>query len=546
MSVEHRLIGVPGSGKTTRLTNIVNELLDSGKYAENELVVASFTRTAALHIASKLSQVGKENVGTLHSLCYRAIQQEGTPFRIAEGELAMWNEYVEREGFSPDWQLERAPTEDDLFDGWTSDRGTGKELLQQINILRAQCVPVEEWQAEHQIFFQAWNNFKCTAGLLDFTDLIEYCIQANTPPPAGVKCGIFDETQDFTTLQMRLLRQWNANFLQEMWLALDDDQCIYGFAGADPRLLVDDLEDTAVERELLGQSYRLPSVIAAHAERQVRRLEHRQAKVIVPLRDGGEVRSVNKDYSQAVQWLPMLEAELAAGRSVMVLASCGYMLKPLTMLLRKHGIPFHNPYRTTTPQWNPLTASNGITAAERLARFAKGPQYWRLQDVSAFVEHLTSGEGKALRRGVKEKIRQTRRVESILAQCVLSFTPEFLPHALAADVGQFLRHIEKSRQTQYAFAEKVLARGGIAALTAPPSLILGTIHSVKGGEADTVFLMPDVSSQAYRLALSSRHHQDTLARQFYVGITRAKDRVYVFQAHKQSRGFWSTQLGGLR
>jgi superfamily I DNA/RNA helicase len=57
----------------------------------------------------------------------------------------------------------------------------------------------------------------------------------------------------------------------------------------------------------------------------------------------------------------------------------------------------------------------------------------------------------------------------------------------------------------------------------------GTIHSVKGGEADAVFLFPDLSRSgdlAYRRYGADR---DSVIRLFYVGMTRARKSLYLCQ-----------------
>jgi len=60
-------------------------------------------------------------------------------------------------------------------------------------------------------------------------------------------------------------------------------------------------------------------------------------------------------------------------------------------------------------------------------------------------------------------------------------------------------------------------------------VIVGTIHSVKGGEADVVCLFPDLSGEgdaAYQQAGAPR---DSVIRQFYVGMTRARETLYICQ-----------------
>jgi superfamily I DNA/RNA helicase len=76
---------------------------------------------------------------------------------------------------------------------------------------------------------------------------------------------------------------------------------------------------------------------------------------------------------------------------------------------------------------------------------------------------------------------------------------------------------------------EVAIRGGPKALNESPKVIVGTVHSVKGGEADVVFLFPDLSPAAS--AAYQRHgpQRDAVIRLFYVGVTRARKTVYICQ-----------------
>jgi superfamily I DNA/RNA helicase len=79
------------------------------------------------------------------------------------------------------------------------------------------------------------------------------------------------------------------------------------------------------------------------------------------------------------------------------------------------------------------------------------------------------------------------------------------------------------------FAANVAAAHGPRALMDPPKVVVGTIHSVKGGEADVVYLFPDLSHAGdaqYRRAGAAR---DSVIRLFYVGATRARETLYICQ-----------------
>jgi len=78
------------------------------------------------------------------------------------------------------------------------------------------------------------------------------------------------------------------------------------------------------------------------------------------------------------------------------------------------------------------------------------------------------------------------------------------------------------------FALRCVARHGFAALRAEPQITVGTIHSVKGGEADSVILCPDLSYQGYGQWWSDGDRgRNDIVRQFYVGMTRARETLCI-------------------
>ena len=60
-------------------------------------------------------------------------------------------------------------------------------------------------------------------------------------------------------------------------------------------------------------------------------------------------------------------------------------------------------------------------------------------------------------------------------------------------------------------------------------MIVGTIHSVKGGEADVVYLFPDLSQAGAAQYERSGAPHDSVIRLFYVGATRARETLYICQ-----------------
>jgi UvrD-like helicase C-terminal domain len=76
---------------------------------------------------------------------------------------------------------------------------------------------------------------------------------------------------------------------------------------------------------------------------------------------------------------------------------------------------------------------------------------------------------------------------------------------------------------------QVAERRGARTLQETPQVTVGTIHSVKGGQADVVYLSPDLSRAGdaqYRRGGTSR---DAVLRTVYVGATRARETLYICQ-----------------
>jgi len=71
----------------------------------------------------------------------------------------------------------------------------------------------------------------------------------------------------------------------------------------------------------------------------------------------------------------------------------------------------------------------------------------------------------------------------------------------------------------------ITKKKGRHALRQPPRICVGTVHSVKGGQADVVYLLPDLSPSGMREWTRPGDGRDGIIRTFYVGMTRARERL---------------------
>ena len=67
-----------------------------------------------------------------------------------------------------------------------------------------------------------------------------------------------------------------------------------------------------------------------------------------------------------------------------------------------------------------------------------------------------------------------------------------------------------------------------------PRITLSTIHGAKGGEADNVLLLPDITKAAVE---KDDRDPDELHRLFYVGVTRAKKSLHILEPKNYDRAY---------
>lgn len=517
---EYRVAGPPGTGKTTWLAGqIANAAKARGS---TSVVVASFTRAAAAELGTRGLPIPSTHLGTLHGLCYRAL---GKP-EIAETRVADFND--QHRAFSLTGGLDV----DEPEQVWETE---GDRLMAAMQLLRSRQRDRDRWPQEVQRFAKAWDGFKADENLIDFTDMIELTIELFMPPPDGATIGFFDEVQDFTPLELGLVRFWGEHFLEQIVLAGDDDQCIYSFKGASPQAFLEPpVPDD--QRRVLGQSYRMPKAVHEVSQDWISQLTgDRWVKQFAARDEEGAVeRRVDLRYKSTSVLVDELVQASQSG-TVMALAACGYQMAPIVAELRSRGELFHNPYRTKRGDWNPLAPGQGRSAAQRLSSLLAvddriageafmGDHTWTFDQLRDWAP-LVRKTG-VFRRGRLSSIEDQPGDQPVTLATLLDIFEEGVVSAIRNDPLTWVRdHAASARAKGLEYPLKVMQLRGIDALVdADPKIIVGTIHSVKGGQADDVFLLPDVSVAGHRQWLDTRT-RDHAIRQFYVGMSRASRRL---------------------
>lgn len=513
---EFRTYGPPGTGKTTWVAEQATAIAD--RSGGDMVSIVSLTNSAIREVAGRDLPIQEGNISTLHAQCKRALEAPGPAEDYVEDFAKVYPEHAQLESIPKQYLF--GNTQDDS-DGPLAEKasaGGGLTYMEKANVLRQRLVPMNEWPTAVREWFTAWDSWMYEYGHLDFVGWLEEALDRSVLP---VQNTVFvDEAQDHTPLQLAIIRNWPA---EKIVLIGDDDQNLYEWSGSLPQEFFE--PNLAEENELvLGQSWRVPRAVHKRAMGVANQIRYRKKKLYHPRDEEGEVQFSNYSWDEAKKWggVPPGLAEAAREGTVMILTTCIYMLDPILDALRQQGIPFHNPYRRGTYKWNPTHhVSKRIDAF--LARGGNG-HAWTGEQVIQWVDVL-SAKPFAFH-GAKTQLLSLAKANwtSLLPdEWVLPYIREDLrEQVLMGDIA-FLSNFHNKKHSNSSW-ELGLAHYEYG--EEKPNIIVGTIHSVKGGEADTVYLFPDLSQAGYD-GYSNPKTRDRALRQMYVGMTRARERLVI-------------------
>jgi superfamily I DNA/RNA helicase len=167
-----------------------------------------------------------------------------------------------------------------------------------------------------------------------------------------------------------------------------------------------------------------------------------------------------------------------------------------------------------------------------------GPKngYWTVEQFVSWAQNLRvgstglqRGQGNKFIKKLKEALQDKTRTDLNSTRKVVSkiLSPEAVEPALNRNLEWLHENLKNDKVEKLKYHMKVHRQFGIDGLMKEPKITIGTIHSVKGGEADVVYLFPDISYQAADAITNDKgtEHVDSVRRLFYVGMTRAYEEL---------------------
>lgn len=511
------ILGPPGTGKTTTLIGLVQEELARGTPPQR-IGYVSFTRKAASEAMERalaafpsLSRKDFQYFSTIHSLCFRQLGMKRGD--VLEG--ARLQEFARYAGvrISGRW------SEDGTLVGFDS----GDRILFMENLARIRGVPLRKlydqdpdrlnWELVDTTT-KALAKFKEAEGLADFTDMLQMFLDQPSGPQLDVL--LVDESQDLSHLQWLVVDKL-ARGCRRVAVAGDDDQAIYVWAGAD----VDHLIRMRGDVRVLGQSYRVPPVLQSVAGGLIdgvrsRRPKEWRARVTDRRQNARRVREGLEPYTSGrLERVGTFGAADCGTGETLILARNAYVLREqVEPELRRQGIVYERHGHSSIK-------SGLLEVIRDWERLRRGE---RVEVTAARAIYGSMSVGRGFLRG--NKMLPGREDEELVTLGELRER-----HGLLTD-KPWHEALDRLPQEDVGYIRAARQRGE---QLGRPRVVVSTIHGAKGGEADHVVLMKEMAGRTYR---ETRERPDDERRVWYVGVTRARERLTVVESRTAQACPW--------
>lgn len=535
-----RILAGAGTGKTRAITHRIAYGVATGVYNPYNILAVTFTARAAAEMRSRLRDLGAHGVQarTFHAAALSQLQYfwqhavGGDMPRLVDHKTNLIIEAAQRLRMS-------------------TDKATIRDLAGEIEWAKFNMLTPQTYhqQSAHRTMpagwdliavtrlFQAYEDLKSDRGLIDFEDvlLIMVGILESEPRIAATirkqyRIFLVDEFQDVSPLQYRLLKAWLGD-RDDVCVVGDTSQTIYSFTGATSDYLLDFGQEfpNATQIKLI-RDYRSTPQIVDLANRLL--LERTKAQrpgmprwpeplELVSQRESGPApvfAECTHEQAEAEWVTEQIQQLLTAGHKgsdIAILFRTNAQSANFEQVLSDAGVSYQ--VRGAERFFNRREVRDGILQLRAAAKSAEGVAgrdvVTRIKDVLASLGYTPAAPQQS--GAVRERWESLNAIVNLAEDLVEARGDQVTLDVVVAELDERASH------------QHAPVMDGVT---------LASIHSAKGLEWDSVFLVGLTEGLMPISFATDDKNVDEERRLFYVGITRAKTRLYLSWSLSRSAG----------
>ena len=527
-----------GTGKTRAVAHRIAYLAATGQADPAKVLAVTFTTRAAGELRGRLRQLGgaapgaalgKVQARTFHAAALRQLTHfwpttvGGPAPRVLESKIALVAEAARklhvRAGLA---EFRDAAAEIE----WAKVTQVRPDDYAAASLKAGRTPPLDATVLAR--VYAGYERLRTERHLVDFESVLELTAAIIAEYPAAARsvtdryaCFVVDEYQDVNPLQKMLLDQWLGG-RDEICVVGDPRQTIYSFTGASPSYLTGfPTEFPAAPVIRLVRNYRSTPQVVTLANKLITAARPGDAG-----RDGALVAQRLAGPAPALTEYPDEPAEAAAvARQVRALVQAGTPAGEIAVLVRTNA---------QTQGYEQALAQAGMPFQVRGAE-----RFFDRSEVRQAVGLL-----RAAARSSSADDDPAAQVRPILAS--IGLTPQApAGRGTARDRWESLEALAQLAADFYAarptasladLTAELAERGAIGHAPAMAGVTLASLHAAKGLEWDAVFL-PGLTDGTLPIIYAQTDDAiEEERRLLYVGVTRARERLYLSWALARSPG----------
>jgi DNA helicase II / ATP-dependent DNA helicase PcrA len=586
----------PGSGKTRVLTRRIAYLIGVQGLRPYNILAVTFTNKAAREMESRVSSLlgGSTTglmLGTFHSICSRILRREADLLPVQSNFVIFDSDDQEtlikrtiRE-MNLNEKLYRAP-------GVHAAISLAKNEM-----ISPENYPVQTYRDEVVArVYRHYQELLVASNAVDFDDLLLYAVKLFEENPTvrerwsrRFESILVDEFQDTNQVQYGLLAHL-ASFHRNIFVVGDEDQSIYRWRGADYRNMLRFEEDYPTrEKIILEQNYRSTQTVLDAARAMIDHNSNRTPKRLFSDRGAGEKISLyeaNDDYAEAAYVVDtvgqLLAAKSAEGNDIAIMYRTNAQSRLLEESFLRAGLAYrlvgaqrfygrrevkdviaylrliHNPADEVSlsrvinvpPRGIGDKTLVGLQLQARQAKLAPGELLMELaRGTDSPQWQAFSGRGAAMLSDFGglltawRMMASTAKLPDLLARVLLDVGYREYIDDGSEEGSDRWTNVEELKRIAYEYEERGLVdfleslalisdQDTLPESSSAPTLL--TLHAAKGLEFRHVFIVGlDDGILPHSRSFDEPEEMAEERRLLYVGMTRAKDRLYLVRADQR-------------